>query len=380
MNEKFDIAVIGAGVFGSWTAHELVGRGKRVALIDAYGPGNSRSSSGGETRIIRMGYGADEIYTRWSNRALGMWRDLSARCGIELFIRTGVLWMARENDPYATATLRTLETVGINFEQLGRDQLEERFPRIRFGDVSRAIYEPESGVLLARRAVQAVVQELTSRGGIYLSKAVPTPVDALSDLMMMDGSTVRAEKYVFACGPWLPKILPDLLGERIHPTRQEVFFFGTPPGDDSFTSSRLPAWIDFGAEIYGLPDIEHRGFKLALDRHGPAVDPDSAERRVGEATLAEVRGFLADRFPDLQDAPVVESRVCQYENTSDGNFLIDRHPRHENIWILGGGSGHGFKHGPAIGEYAASLILEDGDPEPRFSLESKETFRSRAVF
>lgn len=374
MSAGFDVTVIGAGVFGSWIANNLVRSGAKVCLLDAYGPGNSRSSSGGETRIIRMGYGADEIYTRWSNTALGKWKELAARSGKELFHGTGVLWMARQDDPYTIATLRTLTAVGIEFEQLGRQDLERRYPQISFGDVSWAIFEPGSGVLMARRAVQAVVDDFVASGGSYRQCVAPSG----RLIATADGARIEADRYVFACGPWLPKLFPDLLGRRIHPTRQEVFFFGPPAGDDRF--SRLPAWIDFGAEMYGLPDIEHRGFKLALDRHGSEIDPDSTERTTTDAILAEVRSFLALRFPALAGAPVIETRVCQYENTSDGNFLIDRHPEFDDVWLVGGGSGHGFKHGPAIGEYAASIILGDSDPEPRFSLDSKQTVRKRAVF
>jgi glycine/D-amino acid oxidase-like deaminating enzyme len=159
-----------------------------------------------------------------------------------------------------------------------------------------------------------------------------------------------------------------------------VFFFGTPPGDSRFSYQQTPTWIDFSAEIYGLPDLESRGFKLALDRHGPSFDPDAGERLVSEDVLKEVRRFLARRFPAMANAPLVESRVCQYENTSNGDFLIDRHPDFENVWLIGGGSGHGFKHGPALGEYVATKIVEGGEIERRFSLATKESARKRAVF
>ena len=135
----------------------------------------------------------------------------------------------------------------------------------------------------------------------------------------------------------------------------------------------MPAWIDFGAEIYGIPDIEARGFKVAPDRHGPPFDPDigRADRHARDAR--DPRGsYLARRFPALRDAPLVASEVCQYENTSNGDFLIDRHPDLENVWLVGGGSGHGFKHGPAVGGYVAARI-EDGKPRiARFSLATKK--------
>ena len=182
-----------------------------------------------------------------------------------------------------------------------------------------------------------------------------------------------AEVTIYACGPWLGKLFPELLGDRIRPTRQEVFFFAPPPGDTRFSPEQFPAWIDFSdpRRPYGVPDIESRGFKLALDRHGPPFDPDSGDRRPTEEGLLEARRFLAERFPDLRDAPLSEARVCQYENTSNGDFLIDRHPERRDVWLVGGGSGHGFKHGPAVGEYVAGLILGRSSPDPRFVLESK---------
>lgn len=383
MSKRYDVAVIGAGVFGSWTAHWLQRAGLNVALIDAYGAANSRSSSGGESRIIRMGYGAEEIYTRWSFRSLGLWRQLFEETGKpELFQPTGVLWMARENDPYTVATLQTLRTVGVCFEELRRGELERRYPQIRFGEVNWAIYEPDSGALLARRAVQAVVADFSRKGGDVFVASVLSPNGSapLRSLTTATGEEIVADRFIFACGTWLPKLFPDLLHGKIHPTRQEVFFFGAPAGDKRFASPAMPTWIDFGAEFYGLPDLEQRGFKVALDRHGVEIDPDNAERTITPELLNEVRRFLAERFPAMKDAPLIESRVCQYENTSNGDFLIDRHPEWDNLWLVGGGSGHGFKHGPALGEYAASQIIAGGKIETRFSLATKESARKRSVF
>ncbi len=383
MSGSYDAAVIGAGVFGAWTAYHLQQSGLRVSLIDSYGAANNRASSGGESRIIRMGYGAEEIYTRWSYRSLAAWLDFFDRIGRpELLSRTGVLWMARENDPYTIATLRTLENVGVNFERLHRDELDRRYPQIDFGEITWAIYEPMSGALIARRAVQSVVNFVTQNGGKYLIESVVAPSGSgrLSEIVTRSGSRILANVFIFACGPWMPKLFPALLQDRIHPTRQEVYFFGVPEGDPRFAPPHMPTWIDFVAEIYGLPDLENRGFKLALDRHGPQIDPDTAERNLTQSLLREARTFLAARFPAMANAPLVESRVCQYENTSNGDFLIDRHPDFDNVWLVGGGSGHGFKHGPALGEYVATRIIKGGEIETRFTLGAKETVRSRSVF
>jgi len=382
-DKVYDVAVVGAGVFGAWTAYELQRRGKRVLLIDAYGPGNSRSSSGGESRIIRMGYGADEVYTRSAMNSLKRWRELFERVDGSLFHRTGVLWLAHEDDPYPAESARTLSRVGIPYEKLTTSEVAQRYPQIGLDGIAWAMVEPGSGVLMARRAVQLVVREAIKDGVDYLQDAVqpPSANQKAEAITTVGGSHISAAVYVFACGPWLPKLFPELLADRIHPTRQEVFFFGTQGGDTRFAPPALPTLIDFKNEAYALPDLEGRGVKLAIDRHGPSFDPDIGDRVVSGEGLAEVRRYLARRLPDMKDAPVTETRVCQYENTSNGDFLIDRHPDFNNVWLIGGGSGHGFKHGPVIAQYLAARMegSEEGI-EARFSLVTKSSMQRRSVY
>ena len=388
IGRPFDVAVIGAGVFGAWTAYELQRSGKRVVLIDAYGAGNSRSSSGGESRIIRMGYGADEIYTRSARRSLRLWLEFAERVDASqksqpLFHRTGVLWLAHEDDPYPLKCAETLARIGIPFDKLTIAEAGRRYPQISTAGISWTMLEPESGALMARRAVQSVVRETINMGAVYLQESISSPADnaRLEFVTTQSGQLITAANYVFACGPWLPKVFPDLLGSRILPSRQEVFFFGARENASSFSPETLPIWIDFKEEAYGFPDLENRGVKIAIDRHGPSFEPDTGNRLTTAEGLAEARGLLSRRVPGLKDAPVVETRVCQYENTSNGDFLIDRHPQHENVWLVGGGSGHGFKHGPVVGEYVAARIagLSEG-VEPRFSLATKEETQRRSVF
>jgi sarcosine oxidase len=377
--ESYDVAVIGAGSFGSWTAYLLRRAGRSVALLDAYGAGNGRASSGGESRIIRAAYGPNDIYTLWAQRSLVLWTDLFAEANRpELFERTGVLWTCSPGDPSAAQTRAAFEKYGVPFQSLTHSEIEARFPQINFTSPREGIFEPESGVLLARRAVRAVVAEAVRNGVDYFREAA-LPPDG-ETLRTESGRVIRAGTFVCACGPWLPKLFPALLKGRIRPTRQEVFFFGVPPGDPQYASPLMPAWLDFTDERggYSLPDLENRGFKLAFDRHGPEFDPDSGDRAV--TGLREARAFLAERFPGLANAPLVESRVCQYENTSNGDFLIDRHPDFNNVWLAGGGSGHGFKHGPAVGEYVTSQIEGSVPAEPRFSLATKAREAKRAVF
>jgi sarcosine oxidase len=371
VTKTYDVAVVGAGVFGAWTAYSLRRAGTKVLLVDAYGPGNSRASSGGESRMIRLGYGPDEIYTRFAQRSLESWKQLFAEIGphaVPLFQNTGILWLARARDAYCEAVLSTLDRVGARAEKLDRGELVRRYPQIDPGEASWGILEPDSGVLMARRAVQAVVAQARALGVDYEQTRVTS------------ATRLNADRLVYACGPWLPKLFPELLGGLIQVTRQEVFFFGVPSGDIGFGPAAVPAWIDFNDLVYGLPNLEGRGFKLAIDAHGTEFDPDSGERVVTQEGLNAAREYLAQRMPLLAGAPVLETRVCQYENTSNGDFLIDRHPEIDNVWIVGGGSGHGFKHGPAVGEYVAAMIAGTVTPEPRFSLATKQRVRHRQVY
>jgi len=379
---KLDVVVVGAGVFGAWTAWHLAKRKRRVLLLDAYGPAHSRASSGGETRIIRMSYAADEIYTRWSQRSLVMWKELATEMGQALFQETGVLWLAGKDDARLHESQATLQHCGVKHEWIERGALVKRYPQVNFDDVSEGLLEPGSGVLLARRGVACVVQQAVRLGAIYQTAQVLAPkgLGKVQQVETSDGERISAERFVFACGPWLGKVFPELLGTRIFPTRQEVFFFGSPPGNTQFASPALPTWLFQADEVYGMPDIETRGLKMARDTHGERVDPDTQSRLASKQAVEWARNYVGWRFPALKDAPIVDTRVCQYENTSNGDFLIDRHPELTNVWMVGGGSGHGFKHGPALGEYVAGQLVGEVAAEPRFSLASKATEQHRAVY
>ncbi|HZP65376.1 MAG TPA: FAD-dependent oxidoreductase [Rudaea sp.] len=380
--KTYDFAVIGAGCFGAWTAHALLNAGHGVVLVDAYGPAHSRASSGGESRIIRMGYGADELYTRWAQRSLAAWRELDERTRAAIFHRTGMLWLAGTGDAYTQSTLRTLEHVGVAHRRLDVRELDIEFPQISLDGIEWALHEPESGVLMARRAVQTLVANDRMRGLDFRTASVEPPAGRgkLARMRASDGTTISAGAFIFACGAWLPRVFPDVLARRIFPTRQEVYFFATPPGDEAFAPPAMPAWFHHPALVYGIPDLEHRGFKISIDRHGPPFDPDTGSRLPSEDGLAEARAYLARRFPKLRDAVLTESRVCQYENTHNGDFVIDRHPELADVVIVGGGSGHGFKHGPAVGEHAAALATGGAAAEPRFALASTAAAPARTVF
>jgi glycine/D-amino acid oxidase-like deaminating enzyme len=355
-----------------------------VLLLDASGPANARASSGGESRMTRTIYGADDVYTRMAWDSLEDWRWLSSRAGLPIYHPVGVLMFFGKREPFVDQSIDVHRRLGLRLEVLDRALLARRYPQVAWDGVELGLLEPDRGPLMARRAVQTLVGEFVSAGGSYRLAAVLPPGDgpALEGLRTAEGETLRAGHYVFACGPWMPKLFPSLLGGRIFPTRQEVFFFAPENGDDRFSAARLPGWADFneGDIYYGMPDLESRGFKIAHDRHGPLFDPDSGDRQATAEGLAGVRSYMSRRFPALAARPVVESRVCQYENSSNGDLLIDRHPRWPNALLVGAGSGHGFKHGPAVGRHAADLVTgRRAGPELRFSLATKGQMQRREV-
>ena len=372
--KAYDVAVIGAGAFGAWTAYAFARRGYRVCLLDAYGPANSRASSGGESRIIRNSYGQQAIYSRWARESIGEWQSLQARTGVRLFEPTGVLAIASTKTPYLAECAHALKALAIPHDVLGAAEVMRRFPMFHLDADEGALFEPESGALLARRAIQTLVAELaTGRVDFRIGRiAMPTGGGNLAAIRTQDGDMVSAGRYVFACGPWLPTLFPDLLGKRIEPQRAEVFFLGIPPGSTAFDPGRMPTWMDnYGINgAYGFPNLEARGCKVAVDGVPDVVDPETQPRTVTEPYIRAMREFVKFRLPGLAAAPIVETRVCQYEMAAREDYILDRHPDFANVWIAGGGSGHGFKNGPRVGQYMADLVLGDRNTDERFALKA----------
>lgn len=355
-----EIVVVGAGAFGGWTALYLRELGHSVLLIDAYGPGNSRASSGGETRQIRAGYGNRVFYTRWAQEALGRWKARQAEWNTTLFLQTGRLVLSPQWTEWLAATKSVFEQQRIPYEVVHHDELVRRYPQMNFEEVNLALFEPTTGVLKARHACRAVAEAFERKGGRFVvgrAELGHRTGRQLHEIKLASGDLIAAQAFVFACGPWLAKVFPKILHKKLFVPRREVFFFGTPPGDDRFTYPNFPNFCEEeAAGFYGFSSINDRGFKVCPTGEMTAFDPDSDNRVVTQEQIQRARAYLSRRLPALKNQPLVESRVCQLEMSVDEHFIIDRHPEYENVWIAGGGSGHGFKHGPVVGEYVAKCI------------------------
>lgn len=366
------VVVAGAGAFGGWSALWLVRRGARVTLIDAHGAGNVLASSGGETRVSRALYGANAVAMRLAIRSMSMWREEQARLGVGLYRERGVLWMTTTaDDSYLRAALPLLRDAGQASEEMTPAEAARRFPAMVFEDARRVVLEPAAGYLLARRACETIAARVQAEGGTFVRGAVlpfadgaadgpgseRQPDGALQSLKLADGRRLEADQFVFALGPWLPEIFPSVLRGRIRVTRQELFTYATPAGDERFCDERLPTWIDLGPSlVFGIPAPAGL-MKFGDDARGALFDPTTGDRNASAEGERAARDYLSRRFPALARAPLANSQVCQYECTSDNQYLVDRLPGAPNVLIAGGGSGHGFKNGPAIGELVASIVL-----------------------
>ena len=358
---RSSVVVVGGGAFGAWTALHLREMGHTVSLLDAYGPGNSRATSGDETRQIRLGYGDRELYSRSAQRAFAAWRARQDEFGVPLMMETGRLQLAPDWTPGLRATQATLAKLGAKTEAMTPDEMRQRYPQMNPEGMGVGLLEPGACVLRAKQAILAVAAAFKRKGGtVTIARAKPGRGEGrrLVDLETANGERVTAQQFVFACGPWLPRLFPALLGTRIQVPGRDVLYFGTPAGDTRFTFPNFPNYSE--DRYYGFSSVDERGFKVCATSGATSFDPDTDERIVTPHEVRRARAYLALRFPALKDQPVIETRVCQLENTADEHFIIDRHPDYDNVLIAGGGSGHGFKHGPVIGEYIAKRAL--GEP------------------
>jgi glycine/D-amino acid oxidase-like deaminating enzyme len=374
------VVVIGAGAFGGWTALNLAKRGANVTLIDAWGAGNQRASSGGETRVIRGAYNGQRVYIEMVRRAFDLWGEYEKEWNRALLQQTGALWMFEtDDDAFIRRSVDIMREAHLTAKELSLADATEQFPQVRFDGLRRVWWEEEAGFLLARESCE-LVREACERAGVdYVTahaKVGAITSGRLSDVTLSDGTRAEADTFVFACGPWLGKLFPDVLDWRVRATKQDVLYFGTPPGDRKFDVGAMPVWVTIGSRlIYGIPGNERRGFKMADDTLGAEVEPTSLERVVSPASIMTARATLRRRFPALARAPLVHAEVCQYESTPDGHYLMDWHPVARNVLLLGGGSGHGFKMGPAVGEMAARLVSGEGNVVPLFAYERLRTMK-----
>ena len=368
--QSSEVIVVGAGVMGCWTAFYMQEKGAKVTLIDAYGPGNTRSSSGGETRILRADYGEQTIYTEMVLRAYDLWKEWEKVWGRQLMYSTGRLSVGPESYiNKAKEAAERLEKYGVESEILDKAEMNKRWPQMGIRDGEVALYNPGGAggsTLLAREACRVTTEQFIAKGGKYLhAKALPGSIsnNRLTSIKLSDGQELGADYIVFAGGPWMGELFPEVLKDKLKVFRRDVLFIGTPAGDSRFSYPNLPIWIFGGTRWYGFPDFHGRGLKAAPFPDYNSIDMDSDERLIHPMEVKRARDFVEERFPGLKGQPITEGRVCQLTFRKDEHFLVDKHPEADNLWFVCGGSGHAFKHGPALGEYVSNRLLNNAQVE-----------------
>jgi glycine/D-amino acid oxidase-like deaminating enzyme len=363
------VIVVGAGIWGSSLALRLAETGWQVTLVEQHQPGHVRQASAGETRLLRCSHGGDDWYARMAWRARDGWRRLGERAGEELYHEAGMMWFAGTPDGWEHASAQVLKNLDIPCEVLDPADGARFFPEFRGDDLSFLLWEPKAGVLRARRATQ-VTARLARAAGVRLvrGRAVPVPGDDAPyacAVRLGAGSgdeVLRADRVVWACGAWLP----ELFDTPLTVTKQDTLHFAVPP---AWTTPGTPAWVDHGASAYGHGDVDGVGMKATSDAEGRPYEPEHGERTVDPESVERIRHYLRRRFPSLADAPVLFSQVCQYALTPDAEWIVAE--ASPGVWLLGGDSGHGFKHGPALAEYVAGVLDGEHEPEPRFGLHER---------
>lgn len=348
-----DAVVVGAGAFGGWTALELQERGAKVTLVDVWGAGNPRASSGDESRLIRASYGAREIYTRWATEAFDLWHQRQEEFGRRMIYANGSLRVMRA--PELAAQRAVFDKLGLTYELLTPDEVHRRWPQIRYDDAETVVYEPGGGIVKARESMIAVAEVFEKKGGtLRIGHALPGQgAGGRLSTVLVDGQPLSAGAFVFATGPWLPKTLPSVMGDKVRTPRRELFYIGSPAHDRRYRWEHLPNLADL--DTYTASDVDY-GVKIAARLADTPIDPDETERMTSPFLAQQVLEYVAKRMPGLVGQPIVASRVCQTENSDNGHFIIDVHPEFQNAWIAGGGSGHAFKMGPVLGRYVADRV------------------------
>ncbi len=366
MQRNSEVLVVGAGIAGVMTALSLRRRGYQVTLIDRWEPGHPRASSTDYSRIIRSIHGSDQLYTKWVREARTRWMELQAQMNRSLYVECGALIIATEGrSQWEDSTLETFDKLSVPYFKFDVDELRVRFPQFDFKNVAYGIYEPESGLLMAHRAVVETASLFQREGGRIIRGRVYTDD---FERLYLNGSPLEADLIVVTAGPWLRDLFRRTLGPHLQVVRQNIIYTSTPDSEAMFDCQNMPCWVDHGYQAYGTSSVEGSGVKAAIAWTEAIIDLDNDDRVVDEATFNRTRLYLQNRFPKLVNQKAVDQKACQIAMTSDTHFIVDFHPEYDNVLIAGGCSGHLFKHGPVFGDFVAGVGLKEYGADQRFKL------------
>jgi sarcosine oxidase len=353
-----DVAVIGAGVLGVWTAWHLVKHGKSVRLFDAYGAGNARAASTLPTMLLDPAQGGDALFANLVPESFAAWKALSDESSLPFLKQTPVVTALTPSDASYLAADPRLQSGAA---------MRARYTQTGWQDGEQALIGQDGALISARRALLECIADarLTTEDVV-----MPAPLEdkKRGRYNLPDGST--ATHLVYTVGAWLTEVFPQIIiPQKLSAVRHQIFYFGAGQGDVQFRPPAMPAIIDRAAGFSALPDLEGQGVRVWSHHADASVDPDSFDRRSDDRTLAAMRTWLAARLPRLANAPVVSSAAAHDVRMSSDDVLMDRFPNHPRVWLVSGGTGRAFGLAPALGERVADHILQPAKAvEPRWSL------------
>ncbi len=365
---RYDTIVLGLGGMGSAVAAHVAARGRRVLGIERFGPAHARGSSHGESRIIRQAYFESPDYVPMLRRAYELWDALEARTEMTLRAQTGGLFVGRPETAVVAGTLESARRWDLAHEIYDAAELRRAFPAVTPLDDEIGVYEAVAGALFPEAGVHAHLLVAAADGAELRFGTRAIGWDAGDDgarVTLADGTRIEAQRLAMCAGPWFAQIAPDL-GIPLRIERNVQFWFA-PSDRDAVSPAHLPIYAvqrDGAAMFYGFPDFGD-GAKVAHHRGGRDADPDALDRTVSAGEIAIAHAALASFVP-LAAGLFLRADPCMYSLTPDEHFVIGIHPRHPNVVVAGGFSGHGYKFTPVVGEIVAALLANE---DPGFSLD-----------
>ncbi len=352
-----DLLVVGGGIWGTWTALLAKKLGASVTLMEALVPGHRDATSGDHSRIFRHAHGEDELLLGWARKSLAAWKALGTMSGEELFVESGVAWCVSDLGLWEAESERRMRAAGVPCERLTADEAVKRWPAMSPAALASVLYEPTAGFLRAANGVRAAARAFTKAGGVITQGRAHPAADGSA--LDASGAPISAGAVVWATGSSLPGLFPELVGAdtpaEITPVRRDVTYFAAK----GMKVGEIPTWIDAGVGVWGIPDESGHGAKVGPDFDAGSFDPNAPwPQEATEESIQVSRQRAGIRFPALLDAPLKESRACQHERTLTWHYVLDHHPANPKVWLAGGGSGHGYKQAPAVGEALARAALD----------------------
>lgn len=368
MEGVYEVAVVGAGVMGSWVAYTLAENGVRTVLLEQFGAGHKRGSSHGHSRVTRRVYPQSHLVAMMKD-AYHLWDQLERKTNTKLYIPTGIMVFGEEDcDNELKQVVSALQENALPFQCFSAEEANSRYPGLRLPGNFTCVLENYGGILLADKAVSTLQESFKRSGGDFVEHCCVCDVEP-GDVVKLrtEKGTVQAKRVVLTTGAWGKKLLSQigLYNIPLQPVRTEVLYW-KPNNPDQFSSSKFPTfWYSFPSNsahdlIYGLPCQEYPGLiKICIGHHRVHLEgPDHALLPENKTpySIERVAQFVGEYFVGVATTPSAYES-CIYTDTPDHMPIIDQHPLHPNIVFGVGFSGHGFKLSPVVGKVLYEMSM-----------------------